>query len=221
MWLEVAFPILLRRLDEPDEVELLLKKWLTKCLPAQSCQNSPDVLIGHVLSSLLALAAMTIERDRESPATRRTLGRLHEQMETFCGNFQPSVLCSELALLDSDDPPLTAELLKALPTAPTFPEALDAILETPTPKQQLQSMVDVGPNGSDDPADLPILGLPAGQQFRKLVGCGKVPVLKQLPNSGESCPHCYLKLLPATLIEIRANRFGACGNCNGFLLASL
>jgi hypothetical protein len=221
MWLEVAFPILLRRLDEADEVELLLKQWLTKCLPAQTYLNSPDVLTGHVLSSLLTLASMTIERERESPATRRTLGRLHEQMETFCGESQPVELCSDLALLDSEEPPLTAELLRVLPTAPTLSEALVAILETPTPRQQLGSIVDAGANGSDDPSDLPILGLPAGQQFRKLVAAGKVPVLKHLPSSGESCPHCYLKLLHATLIEIRANRFGACGNCNGFLLANL
>ena len=221
MWLEVAFPILLRRLDEADEVELLLKKWLTKCLPVQTYLNSPDVLTGHVLSSLLTLASMTMERERESPATRRTLGRLHEQIEIFCGDSQPVDICSDLALLDSEVPPLTAELLRLLPTAPTLLEALGAILETPTPRQQLGSIVDAGANGSDNPADLPILGLPAGQLFRKLVSTGKVPILKQLPSSGESCPHCYLKLLHATLIEIRANRFGACGNCSGFLLANL
>jgi hypothetical protein len=221
MWLEVAFPILLRRLDEADEVESLIKKWLTKCLPAQTCQNSPDVLIGHVLSSLLTIGAMTIERELDSPSTRRTLGRLHEQLEAFCGTFQPADLCAGLALLDSEDPPLTAELLKSLPTAPTLSEALAAILETPTPRQQLQSIVDAGANGSDDPAELPILDLPAGQQFRRHVGAGRAPSLKHLPSSSPNCPHCHLKLFPAAILEISKNRFGICPNCSGFLLASL
>jgi hypothetical protein len=105
--------------------------------------------------------------------------------------------------------------------APSLSEALDAILETPTPKQQLESIKKAGANGSDDPSVLPILGLPAGQQFRNLVRAGKVPQLKQLPIIGDSCPHCYLKLLSATLIEIRANRFGTCENCQGFLIANL
>ncbi len=221
MWLEVAFPILLRRLDEADDAELLLKKWLSKCLPAQTYQNSPDALTYHSLSSLLTLAAMAIEREQESPATRRILGRLHEQMEIFCGDSPPDDICSGLDLLDPEDPPLTAELLKSLPAAPTLSQALSAILKTPTPKQQLQSIINAGVNGSEDPADFPILGLAAGQQFRKIVGSGRLPVLKQLSASGESCPHCYLRLRLSTQIEIRANRFGTCGNCNGFLLANL
>lgn len=221
MWFEVEFPILLRRLDQVEEAELFAKQWLGRCLFGQTSSNSSDALIGHVLSILLTLAAATLEREGTSPAGQRVLGRLHEQLETFCGNSRPADLCSEFEVLDTENPPVAAELLSSLSSAPSLATALEAILDTPTPRHQLQSILQAGTNGDGAIDDLPILGLPAAQQFRSMVENGRRPTLKELSSSSETCPHCHLKLRIATLLEVRHNRFGTCRHCGGFLLASI
>jgi hypothetical protein len=221
MWLEVAFPLLLKRLDEPDEAESFLKRWLSLAISGQRHSNSTDVLTGHILSSLLVVAATVIERENGSPSAGRALGRLHEQMESFCEVASPGDLCALLGLLIPEEAPLAAGLLKSLPGAPALAETLAALLGTPTPRQQLRAIRDASSSKVLNVAELPILSLPAGQQLRNQCASGRHPEIKDLAPGRENCPHCYLKIPSAALHEIRRDRLGTCRSCNKYVLASL
>ncbi|MCW1886718.1 phospholipase D family protein [Luteolibacter flavescens] len=221
MWLEVAFPLLLKRLDEPDEAESFLRRWLSLAISGQRHSNSTDVLSGHILSSLLVVAATVIEREDGSPSAGRALGRLHEQMESFCEDAPPGELCELLGILLPEEAPLTAGLLKSLPGAPALSEALAAVLGTPTPRQQLRAIREASSSDVLKVAELPILSLPAGQQLRNQCASGRHPEIKDLAPGRENCPHCYLKIPSAALHEIRRDRLGICRSCHKYLLASL
>lgn len=216
MLLEVAFSILVRRLDEPEEAEMLLKRWLLLSLDGQRVSNSSGTLTGHVISALLTLASLTIERDGGTTLGRRSLGRLHEQLENFCGNSKPEDLCSDHDLLSPEDTPLSAELLKSLPAAPSLSEALGEVLGTPTPRQQVQAICEAG---TKDLEGLPILGLAAGREFQRLVHAGRDPKIGDLDHGSEVCPLCRMRLRLGFLIELRRDRFASCRECGGFLLA--
>jgi len=218
MWFEVTLPVLLRRLNQPDEAELFLNRWVAQTLIGQRTSNSSDILSRHVVGSLLTLAAAELTRT-EDPAKR--LGRLHEQLEIFCGENPPETICENLELLDLEHPPAAAEILKALPSAPTLAEGLEAITRTPTTRQQIDQMVRAMEEDRELPTDLPILTLSAGKDFAAQVEIGRPPKVLPVSASTVSCPHCHLKLRKVTLLEIERDRFGNCRNCYRYLIASI
>lgn len=217
MWFEVTLPILLRRLNQPDEAELFMIQWVSQAMNGQRVQNSSDILSRHVVGTLLTLAAAELSRS-EDPAKR--LGRLHERLEIFCGETPPEEVCEDLELLDPVQPPLAAEILKALSSAPPLAEALDAITRTPTTRQQIDLMIRAMAEGGEWPTDLPILSLPAGKDFADQVESGRPPKVLPVSVSTVSCPHCHLAL-KSTISDIERDRFGTCRNCCRFLIASI
>lgn len=218
MWFEVTFPILLRRLNQPEEAEWFLSQWLSQCLGGQRIDNSSDILSRHVLGTLLTLAAAELSRALDAG---KRLGRVHEQLEVFCGKARAEEICQDLELLDPVHPPLAAEILKDLPAAPSLSEAFVAVIQTPTTRQQIDLILRSAASGEDLPKDLPILALPAGKDFVAQVEVGRQPKVLSVSMDASSCPHCHLKLRRVTLLEVERDRFGTCQDCSRFLIASI
>lgn len=221
MLFEGVYPVLLKRLKEPDEAEVFLRQWLSLVVPKQTQKNSNEVLIGHTLSAILTIAAAECSRLGSFSNSSKTLGILHETLDYFCAPESPELLCNELGIFNTQAPPLPAQLLTFLPTTPSLHDALAAIQLTPTPLQQINSIIDATENGKDIPDGLPILKLDAGINMANLIDAGYRPITARLHASKTVCPHCNMRLRQGTAIDIKRDRFGCCGNCSGFLLATL
>jgi hypothetical protein len=217
MWFEVTLSVLLRRLNQADEAEMFLKQWLSQALTGQRLGNSSDALTGHVLASLLTLASIDLSRTSEGS---RTLGRLHEQIEFFCEGTHPASLCQDLVVLDPLHPPTAAEILERLPSAPALDRALEILLTTATPRQQLAQIVEAHASGLRLPNDLPIFEIPAAREFAAQIESGRNPKFLPVTPSTTACPHCYRTLRRATKTEVEQDRFGICLDCGRFLIAS-
>lgn len=216
MWFEVSLAMLLRRLNEPDEAELFMKDWLSLVLSGQRMSNSPDTLTRHVLSALLALGSIELQRTGKPG---RTLARLREQLDAFCEAVPSRELFLELDLLDPSRPPLAGEMLQNLPAAPSLAETLDKMLATATTRQQLDLILGAQASGAVIPADLPVLEVLAGREFLAQVQSGGQPKMRPVSSSSSSCTHCHLKLPLGTIREIDRDRLGTCPNCGRFLIA--
>lgn len=218
MWIETTFPTLRKHPDESRDPKLFLRGWVSEALKRQKRSGSTEIFVRHVLGTMLTLSADVIAR-RDAQETQ-PLGRVHEQLDSFCEGEDPKKLCEELELFDPKQPPMAAVVLKDLPEAPSLEQTLAEILSSPTPRHQLEQVrLAIAEGRQPSPTDFPILDLESGMKYLGRVRAGDSPKVKQLKTSDHVCPHCHLRLRPATLTEIHRDRFGFCLNCENLLLA--
>ncbi|HEX7316682.1 MAG TPA: hypothetical protein VF297_22460 [Pyrinomonadaceae bacterium] len=204
LWLEVALHMLVRRKGDRAEGVAFMRRWLSLSTSLASAEDVTDGLEQHVVTCAAILFACGSAPDDVG-------GQLHESLEHYWrGEVDREQALG--ALLPHSRINIAGLFLEA--TGASLRDNLEKILDTPTLRGELETLLKSAEAGEPLPENLRLLRSDAGRELlAELKKHGVSKRIEFLKNNDFNCPRNFIRLSEACKGELLKNRVARCSYC--------
>jgi hypothetical protein len=211
LWLEVALHMLVRRKRDRAEGVAFMHRWFLLATSLTSSDENADGLEQHIVTCAAILFACN--------SASEDIGRLlHEALEHYwrgAVNRERAVG----ALLPHSRLSIAGLFLE--PSSTMLRNNLEMILNTPTVRCELETVLSKAQNGDTLPKDLRLFQSAAGKELRdELKARGLSKRIEVLGKNDFTCPSQFIRLSEVCKGQLQKHRVARCSVCGSLIVRS-